>query len=175
MKLIPYQVKLLNEEYNRNNEERQSLINAEKARIGGLTIHAGEGESYDDQNHIERDRLVEKNATIMRILDSASIITDYNEEQISVGSTFTVCFIDEMEEETFTLIEQKVSTEGSATGFITLNSDFGTAVHRKKLNEIYAYITTNGSLMSGIITKIFTKEEQKEYFAAKNKSYQKIK
>jgi len=172
MNLIPHQVKLLQEEYKKNMEERQSLIEGEKARLEGTVIIENTGETYDSTYHDGMRRVESRNNEIMRALDSASVITDYNEEQISVGSTFTVCFIDETEEETYTLIEQKVSTEGSMTGFITLNSDFGSSVHRKKANETYAYQTANGYLMSGIITKIFTKEEQKEYFESKAKNKQ---
>ena len=169
MNLIPIQVKLLNKEYQNNKDEQKSIVESERKRLEGKTIRAENGETYDDQSHKIVSNLKLRNKEILRILDTASIITSYNQEQVSAGATFSVIFLDdEEEEETFTLIEEKVSTEGSRDGFITLNSEFGSAIHRKKENETFAYHLENDYLVSGIITKIYTKEEQKEYFKSKS-------
>ena len=168
MNLIPIQVKLLNKEYKNNKDEQKSIVESERKRLEGKTIKAENGEIYDDQSHKILSNLKLRNKEILRILDSASIITSYNQEQVSAGATFRVQFLDDAdEEETFTLIEEKVSTEGSRDGFVTLNSEFGAAVHRKKENETFAYHLDDDYLVSGIITKIYSKEEQQDYFKTK--------
>lgn len=170
MNLLPYQILLLNEEYARNNEDLKSIVESVNANLAGKNIHE-DNEIYDDQSHKVISNLDIRNRDIYYILNSASIINDYNCSQVSVGATFTVVFMDgEMEEETFTLIEEKVTTESILDGFVTLNSDFGAAVHRKKANETFVYKLQNGALVSGIVTKIFTKEEQNEYFKDKIKT-----
>lgn len=174
MNLMPYQMNLLKKEYERNIDELKSLVESEKERLEGKTIKAENGETYDDQSHKAITNLKLRNKEIFRLLDTASVINCCNENQVSAASTFNVIFIDDdTEEETFTLIEEKVSTESSIDGFVTLNSDFGTAVHRKKVNETFAYRLENDYLVSGIITKIYTKEEQSKYFKSKAQEKQK--
>jgi len=174
MNLMPFQMNLLNQEYARNIDEIKSIVESERKRLEGKTIRAENGETYDDQSHKTIENLKLRNKEISRILNTASVVNNYNEEQVSVFSTFDVIFVDDdMEEVTFTLIEEKLSTESSVDGFVTLNSEFGSAVHRKKINETFAYSLENGYLVSGIITKIYAKKEQSEYFKEKNKDKQK--
>lgn len=169
MELIEYQVKLLKDEYEENKEEIRSLVNSEKNRLEGKTIRPLDGEIYNDQNHQRVEKLRIRNKAIMNILSSSIVINKQLSSQIGVGSTFSVIFTDEEEEEVFTLIESKVSTEKSTDNFVTMNSDFGNAINRKGVNETFAYTTENDNLISGVIKKIYNEQEQKEYLKTKKR------
>ena len=131
MILIPYQVYLLEKEYEMN------------------TI-----------------KNVQRNKEIRTILDASVIKMDYCSNQIGVGTTFGVTFLEDgefLEEEVYTLVESKISNESVEDGIISLNSPFGVSVHRKRTSEIFSYETETGLLLSGMISKIYSKEEHQEF------------
>lgn len=169
MELIEYQVRLLIDEYEENKEEIEGLVNSEKKRLEGKTIRSLDGEIYNDQNHQRVEKLRIRNKAIINILSSSIVINKQLSSQIGVCSTFSVIFTDEEEEEVFTLIESKVSTEKSTDNFVTMNSDFGNAINRKGVNETFAYTTEDDNLISGVIKKLYNEQEQKEYLKTKKR------
>ena len=95
MNLMPFQMNLLNQEYARNIDEIKSIVESERKRLEGKTIRAENGETYDDQSHKTIENLKLRNKEISRILNTASVVNNYNEEQVSVFSTFDVIFVDD--------------------------------------------------------------------------------
>lgn len=107
-----------------------------------------------------------RNREICAILDASTVKIDYCDNQIGVGTTFCVAFIEDgdlTEEEVYTLVESKVSNESAQDGIISLNSPFGISVHRKRAGESFVYKTETGVLISGMVSKIYSKEEHQEF------------
>ena len=169
MMLIPYQVSLLKKEHQMLIDERKALVEAEKGREDGTIASHEEDHNYDAMYHTAFRNTVNRTQRIYQILTSSQVlqvVKDYNEEEIQIGTTFNVCFIEDGElesEETFTLIEQKVSTESSTDGFVSMEGAFGQAICRKRTGDSFAYAGENGYLISGVISKIYTKEEHKRH------------
>lgn len=106
---------------------------------------------------------------LLKILESpdTEIISEGSLTSIEVGTTFSVLFSDEDEEESFTLVETLAGLEGKHE-FISTESPLGKSVQHKMVGEDFTYtITTNSSrkiTMSGKVISIGKDvKDSKEY------------
>lgn len=100
---------------------------------------------------------------LIQILSSSEteIIDESSLTSVEIGTTFTVRFADENEEEEVTLVEKLIGLEGKA-GYTSIESPFGKSVHHKEVGDTFAYTVSVGgrnNTLTGIVTSIGNEKE----------------
>lgn len=97
-------------------------------------------------------------SSLIKILSSSEteIIDEPSLTSVEIGTTFTVKFADEDEDEEVTLVENLIGLEGK-NGYTSIESPFGKSVHHKEVGDTFAYtVSVNGrnNTLTGCVTSI---------------------
>lgn len=100
---------------------------------------------------------------LIEILSSSEteIIDESSLTSVEIGTTFTVRFADENEDEEVTLVENLIGLEGKA-GYTSIESPFGKSVHHKEVGDTFAYTVSVGgrnNTLTGSVTSIGNEKE----------------
>lgn len=145
------------EEYIKNEIERlkKKTAHLQEECVSNLTGKFQEMKTSGGSILAEQQRI----NILQNILRSSSVVTEFNNEQIDIGTLFTVKFADSEELSEFTMIDSNL--EGKFTtsnGYITKNSPLGQAVYLKSSSSSFSYQVEDQDMIVGEIVEIISKE-----------------
>lgn len=164
--LLPEQVEEHKQELNDLKQKLVSLT-TQKREMLPSSIFSGSSmnpdyssDSIDSSLLMELSRINNRIHELENILSSYDIVTEINNDTITVGTTFSFK-INDLKEMTLTLVE-KFGDHNN--GLISLDSPIGSAVYGKTIGDSFTYKLFNGNESSGVITNIIEKniEQPKE-------------
>ncbi|MBE6144229.1 MAG: hypothetical protein E7169_01495 [Firmicutes bacterium] len=171
-KLLPEQVEWIK---TRLEELRTEIDNARSELLNSETrpFHASpEGFNYvpDFGTFSQLGRLKKEMEELDSILGDSEIVTEYNANQIDIGTRF-VASLDfgngEVVTDHYILVSKGFSKVDEDIYYITLDSPTGRAVYGKKVNEVICYTTPTNQIVGGIIEEI---APSRDYDAKKTES-----
>ena len=156
MILIPEQITNLIEEENRLRYENQKAISSAKSEnyILSEMSRTFNSDTENTYNLLLNDRRIKE---INNLLSECEYLINRNLESIEVGTKFELYFDDTTSKETFIMIEKSIGSV--IPSYISKESSIGQAIIGKKEGETFSY-QVNGTIISGIITKIETDKKQ---------------
>lgn len=157
MILIPEQITNLIEEENRLRNENQKAISSAKLENYVLSemSRTFNSDTENTYNLLLNDRRIKE---INNLLSECEYLINRNLESIEVGTKFELYFDDTASKETFIMIEKSIGNMAHSS-YISKASPIGQAIIGKKEGETFSY-QVNGTIISGIITKIETDKKQ---------------
>lgn len=149
--------------------EQQEYIKNEIENLWKKIAHLHEEQSSNlignakfRETKIIRDSILaeyQKIGILQNILDSSSVVTVFNNEQIDIGTLFKVKFADSEQLAEFTMIDSNIEGKFSVlNGYITKNSPFGQSVYLKGCSTSFSYQVEGKNMIVGEIVEIVPKE-----------------
>lgn len=178
MKLIPEQIKIIEQEIEKEKQIRKELQDQDFR-----SAHtSGDGES-NDPNTEEKEALARSNYKIRKyhtVLANAERVQTIEVDKIGLGTKFLLKFEDEEEAEYYTLVDDKIGYNGDLE-YISTNSILGKTIQGKKAGEDFSYIVNldkKENLVKGTVAAIITDKTQyinyirsKPYSSIRTKKY----
>lgn len=157
MQLIKEQVELIEESINARKKldgDYHTQFVASKTDKAYGYIGYNPDSSIEFAYHNNKNELLR----LLAILEDpeTKIVEEVSTTSIEVGTTFSVQFSDEDEEETFTLVEALTGLENRSR-YVSLESPFGRSILHKGEDETFEYVTKindRSVSISGTITSI---------------------
>lgn len=159
-KFLPEQIEGLKQELDYRTKKLDEINLIRKDNFSEKKTSEGSDPSIQIDNYL-LESFISNTTSLSKIknkLINCEVIEPNNNDEIGIGSTFSISlFFEEEEKAIFTLVETHLSTDPAH--YISISSPLGRAVVNKKSGDNFRYVVEN-SIFSGRINEIIKTEDK---------------